>query len=212
MSDEDPEEEAYRERMAAFEARLPLEAFEPIAVGLQKSTDPQSLNALRGWLLEDFYLFCSGRTENPRTRIKRKRDMTKRSKAAAALLASIKGGSFHHRLPDVFDEPFWMRFTAVLERWANPASIRPRGRRRPLDPFRKDLVPSLIWVYEHITRERAGKPYWLPDSGVYGGKFYRFACAVRHCLHDCVPEVRTGLPSSDGALAQELQDHWPEPI
>jgi hypothetical protein len=209
MSDEDPEEEAYRERMAAFmTSRFPPQEFVPIARALGKSTEPQSLKALRGILLEDFYSFCSSRTEDPRPR---KRD-TKRRKAAAVLLASITPGSFTHQLGEVFDETFPRRFMAVLEKWAAPVSVRQPRRRRRLDRFRKYLVPSLVWVYEHITRKKAGKPYWLPDSGAYGGAFYHFACAVRRCLYERVPEIRAALPLSDDALAQELQNHWPESI
>jgi hypothetical protein len=88
MSDEDAEEYAYRQEMAAFmTARFPPQEFEPLAQALGKSIEPQSLKALRSWLCEDLYSFCSSRTEDPRARIKRKRVSTKRSKAAAVLLA-----------------------------------------------------------------------------------------------------------------------------
>jgi hypothetical protein len=115
MSDEDAEEEAYRKKMATFMTTwFQLQEFEPIARALGKSTEPQSLKALRGMLLEDLYSFCSSRTADPRARIERNRELTKRSKAASALLASIKPGSFPYQLRDVFDEPFYTRFTAVL--------------------------------------------------------------------------------------------------
>jgi hypothetical protein len=210
MTDEDAEEEAFRDDMAAFRARLPPEAFEPIAVALGKSTVPQSLNAVREWLLQDFYFFHSSCTADPRARTKRERELMRRSKAAAALLASIKPGSLPGKLRDVFDEPFRRRFMAVLEKLADPAGIRARGRHRPKDAFRNDLAPGLVWVYEHITGEKARKPHWLPDSRAYGGAFYRFACAVRRCLYDRLPEVRAALSKTDDALAQELQDHWPD--
>ena len=69
---------------------------------------------------------------------------------------------------------------------------------------------STVRVYEHVTRERAKKPYWLGDTGAYGGAFYQFALTVWDCLYARIPEVRACLSASDQALAQELQNHWPE--
>jgi hypothetical protein len=206
---EDADEEAFREEMAAFQAKFRPEAFQPIALALGVSTEQPSLEGLREWLLPDLYSFYSSCTTDPRARARERRRLTKRSEAAAALLASIKPAVLD-RLGDLLDEPFRRRFTAILERWADPASVPPYGRRRPKEAFRRDLVPGLVWVYEHITEEKAKKPYWLGDSRIYGGAFYRFACAVRSCLYDRLPEVRAALSSSDDALAQELQDHWPE--
>ena len=108
----------------------------------------------------------------------------------------------------LLEGPFREKFLGVLEALARPP--RSGSRYRPNDRFRNELAPSLIWIYEHATSDKAKVPRWLPDSGAYGGKFYRFACAVRQCLYGCVPEVRAALPASDGALAQELQHHWPE--
>lgn len=212
MSDQDLNDEASCEPPWGdlFGASFPPEAFEPIAVALGKSTDPQSLNAVREWLLPDLYWFCLSGTEDPDARKRRERELTKRRKAAAALLASIKPGWSGHQLRDVLDDPFRGRFTAVLEKWADPARIRARGKRRPKDAFRNDLAPGLVRVYEHITGEKARKPHWLRNRRAYGGAFYRFACAVRGCLYDRLPAVRATLPATDDALAQELQDHWPD--
>jgi hypothetical protein len=60
------------------------------------------------------------------------------------------------------------------------------------------------------AKKNAGKPYWLPDSRVYGGDFYRFAVAIWQCLRDWLPEVRNALPKTEQALAEELRDHWPK--
>ena len=96
----------------------------------------------------------------------------------------------------------------VLETLARPP--QPRRRHRRLDAFRYDLVPGLIRVYEHITTKTAKIPRWYERHRAYGGAFYRFACAVRECLYHRLPDARAALPSTDGALAQELQDHWPK--
>jgi hypothetical protein len=104
------------------------------------------------------------------------------------------------------DEAFHEKFMRVLETLARPPR---RDRHRRLDTFRHVLVPGLIWVYEHITKDRAKPPSWSESRRAYGGAFYDFACAVRECLYR-LPAARAGLPSTNGALAQELQGHWAE--
>jgi hypothetical protein len=212
MSDPDAGDEAspddpIRDKL---EVLLPPEAFEPIARALGKSVERSSLEALRGCLREEFYSFYLSCTADRSTRAKWERERTKRHKAAATLRSSLQSGSVLDRPRVLLGGAFHEKFMRVLETLARPP--RPPGRHRRLDPFRYDLVPGLIWVYEHIAREKAGKPYWLDDSGAYGGKFYLFACAVRNCLYDRVPEVRGGLPATDDALGQELKNHWPEPV
>jgi hypothetical protein len=188
-----------------WETCLPLEAFEPIACALGKSVERPSLEALRDRLLEDFCSFHLSCTADKSTRAKWEREREKRNKAATKLLSSLQSGLSVLDMPRVLlDEAFREKFMRVLETLARPPR---RDRLRRLDAFRYHLVPGLIWVYEHLTREKALKPYWLGDSRVYGGKFYHFACAVRHCLLDCVPEVREALPLSDVALAEELRGH-----
>jgi hypothetical protein len=80
----------------------------------------------------------------------------------------------------------------------------------PKTAFR-DFTPDLIWIYEKMTGRQAKKPYWRDDSGNYGGQFYRFAVAVWQAIRSCLPSYMDALPRSEGALAQELQDHWPAP-
>ena len=55
MSEEDRDDEAWQAEMADFEARFPLEAFEPIAQALGKSATPQNLKAIL-WVLRDVHL------------------------------------------------------------------------------------------------------------------------------------------------------------
>ena len=209
-SDEADLDQARRDEIAdreAFETRFPPEAFEDIARALDVSTERPSLEALRDWLREDLHAFCSSGVADKSARAKRKRHLEKRAEAAATLLSSLRSGSLLDRPRVLLDGGFREKFMAVLEVLARPP--RPR-RHRPKDGFRHELVPSLIWVYEHITGDTAGKPHWLKDSRGYGGRFYLFASAVRRCLYDRAPGVRAALSASDDALAQELQDHWPE--
>jgi hypothetical protein len=210
MSDPDAGEEASRDDPIRdkLEALLPPEAFEPIARALGgRNVKRSSLEALQGWLREDFYSFYLSCTADRSTRAKWERERTKRHRAAATLLSSLQSGSVLDWPRVLLDEAFHEKFMRALETLARPPQ---RRRHRPNDAFRYDLAPGLIWVYEHITRKKAQPPYWLRHSRAYGGKFYLFACAVRNCLYDRVPEVRAGLPATEGALAQELQDHWPE--
>ena len=54
MSDPEGDYEWIKDRIA-FEARFPLEAFEPIAQALGKSATPQNLKAIL-WVLRDVHL------------------------------------------------------------------------------------------------------------------------------------------------------------
>jgi hypothetical protein len=211
MSDPDAGDEAARDGplRAKLETCLPPEAFEPIARTLGKSVERPSLEALRAWLLEDFYSFYLSCTADRSTRTKWERERTKRHKAAATLHSSLESGLLVLDMPRVLlEQAFHEKFMGALGTLARPP--RRRGRYRRLDAFRYDLVPGLIWVYEHITRETAKIPRWYERHRAYGGAFYRFACAVRECLYHRLPEARAALPTTNGALAQELQDHWPK--
>jgi hypothetical protein len=194
----------------AFEARFPPEAFEPIARALRKGTERLSLEALRGWLLPDFCSFYASCTTNKDFRTQRVKQLTVRGKAAVALLSSLKSSWLLDQPRNLRDAPFREEFMETLEEFADLAGSRIRKRYRPKDAFRNELTPGLVWVYEYITGERAKKPYWLGDARAYGGAFYQFALAVWECLQARIPEVRTCLSASEHALAQELQDHWPE--
>jgi hypothetical protein len=212
MSDQDAGDEASRDDplLDRLEAHFPTEVFEPIARALWKNADRPDLEALRERLLPEFCSFYSSCTTDKRFRTERGRELTDRSKAAAALLSSLQSRWFLDQPRDLLDGAFRRRFTAVLEKLADPARIGPKKRHRPNDAFRNDLIPGLIWAYEHIAGERAGKPYPLRDDPGYGGPFYRFVCAVRACLYDHLPEVRGCLLASEGALAEELKHHWHE--
>jgi len=212
MSDQDAGNEASRDDPLwdLLEARLPPEAFEPIACALEKSIDRPSVEVLREWLLPTFCSFYASCTTDKRFRTERERELRERSEAAAALLASLRSRWFLDQPRIFLDEPFRRKFTDVLEKLADPARMGARERYRPNNAFRNELTPGLIWAYEHITRERAGKPYPLRYGQGYGGAFYHFACAVRACLGARLPEVRRCLLTSDGALAEELKHHWPE--
>lgn len=211
MSDQDAGDEASRDDplREKLETCLPPEAFEPIARALGKSVERPSLEALQDWLREDFYSFYLSCTADRSTRAKWVRELTKRREAAATLLSSLQSGSLLLHEPRVLvDSAFREKLIGVLETLGRPA--KRRGRHRRLDAFRTDLTPGLIWVYEHITRKRAKKPHWLGYRGAYGGDFYHFACAVRECLYQRIPEMRAALPSTNDALGQELQNHWPK--
>jgi hypothetical protein len=193
--------------LEAFEARFPAEAFEDIARALGVSADRPNLEVLRELLREDLYWFCSTRVGDKGVRAKHARELKTRARAAATLLSFLRSGSVLDQPRVLLGGPFREKFLGVLEALARPP--RPGGRYRRNDRFRNELAPSLIWIYEHATGDTAKVPHWLPDSRAYGGKFYCFACAVRQCLYDRAPEARAILPESDGALAQELQGHWP---
>jgi hypothetical protein len=198
--DEAPPDDPLRDKL---EALLRAEALEPIARALGKSTERPNLEALREWLREDFYSFYMSCTADRKWAHER----AKRHKAASALLLSLQSELLVGDMPRVWlDEPFREKFMRVLETLARPR----RTRHRRLDAFRQVLVPGLIWVYEHITRNRAKTPNWSEPRHAYTGAFYDFACAVRECLYNHLPEARAALPSTNGALAQELEDHWPE--
>ena len=99
MSEEDRDDEAWQAEMADFEARFPLEAFEPIAKALGKSTEQQSLEALRSWLLPYFDLFRSRSVKEP-FRAERMKSLIELREAARTLLKSVRvGGGLWLELP-----------------------------------------------------------------------------------------------------------------
>jgi hypothetical protein len=78
---------------------------------------------------------------------------------------------------------------------------------KPKTTFR-DFTPDLIWLYEKMAGKEAKKPQCLIGN-IYSGEFYSFSVAVWGCLREHLPQLKDALPGSEGALAQELQDHWP---
>src|SRR5262249_49764397 len=85
--------------LEAFHARLPLEAFGPIALAMGVFPNENELKALRSWLVPEFYLFyldCGGK-QRPRaerlSRLQRLRDAT------AVVRASLSPGGAWQNLP-----------------------------------------------------------------------------------------------------------------
>ena len=113
------------------------------------------------------------------------------------------------------------RFVASLKLLADTAAGRieeltaeqaRKGRPAKNAPFR-ELTPRLVRQYERFTKQPAGPPNWIPNSGIWRGKgsFYPFARAVWCCLRDNLPaEARAAIPSTEEGLAQELKKHWPK--
>jgi hypothetical protein len=229
--DTDSLEQEVLEQLAAqqeaFEARFPAEAFKGIAKALKIRPIPENLSRLRSRLLPEFYyLYLDVQGKKP-TREEQIRRLTQLREAATNLHSSITifedvwplnllGPDGPFATDDMTDQ-----FTATLQLLAETAAggieklaSRKSRRGRPAKnaPFRQ-LTPRLIGMYERHTKQPAGRPYWLPDSGVYGskGSFYRFALAVWHCLRDNLPaEARAAIPSTEIGLAEELKKHWPE--
>jgi hypothetical protein len=217
MTDEDPEEEAFRDDMAAFRARLPPEAFEPIAVALGKSTVPQSLNAVREWLLPEFYFFfinCPG--EEP-SREERIRQLEELQRATTALLKSVRiTGGLTRTLCEAADgAERGDDYKAAVRRLADEADekiqrlrlSRGRAGRPPKDAFWQ-LAADLVRVYERLTGKEAKKPQWKGGSK-YGGDFYDFVIAVDRCLRAALPQVQDELlVVSPGAIGDGLRKKW----
>jgi hypothetical protein len=206
----DPDDESI-EHLAAFEARFPLDAFEPIARTLGKNVDQASLSALRHWLLPYFDFYADSTGKEP-SRAERIQSLEAVRDAATTLLKFTAIGWLTRPTIEAVSN---QQFTATVRRLAEEAQagiqkLRKLGRtgRPAKNTGFRDLVPHLVHVYEHLTKTKAGKPYWLPDSRAYGGAFYLFAVAIWRCIRDCLPEARNALPKSKMALAEELKDHW----
>jgi hypothetical protein len=210
MTDEDAEEEAFRE-VAAFRARFPLEAFAGVAEALRLAPEPQVLSTLRNWLLPEFYFFfinCPG--EEP-TREERIGQLEVMRHAATALLRSIRiTGGLTRTLREVADGAGAEKreeFRATLKQLAGEAdakiqrlrSSRGRAGRPRKDAFRH-LSADLIRVYENLTRKVVQEADWE--------SFYRFATAAGRCLRTCVREVDAELPNSSRAMREGLREVW----
>ena len=218
MSDREADEKAPLDDPDAFEARFPPEAFEPIAQALNVAPTPKNLATLTRWLIPHLERGFSGIVVKKRTISGRRKEL----RGLRDALALVSRAS--HRLPSVasartlgdLDNDEDEKFVAALQRVyhrvdkqlheleATPARRGPK----PKTAFR-NFTPDLVWLYERMTEGEAKKPYWLGDSRSYGSDFYRFAVAVWKCLRERLPELKDALPDSEGALAQELQDHWP---
>jgi hypothetical protein len=202
-----------------FEARFPPEAFEPIALALNVAPTPENVSAIRGWLMPYLEQSFSGNVakepsvRDRRKELKRLRDAldlvsraSRRRHGSASLSWTV--GDLHNEIPEKFVATL-LRLHRRVDEELGELEVTPALRGpKPKSTFR-DFAPELVWVYERLTGKKAKKPYWLDDSGVYGGDFYRFAVAVWACVRECIPQLKPALPKSEGALAQELQDHWP---
>jgi hypothetical protein len=221
MSDSGSEEaerqaDAQRE---AFEARFPPEAFEPIARALHVARTPENVSAIRDWLMPYLEQSFSGDVVKKPTVPERRKELRRLRDALAVVWLASRGRHGSASLPwtlrDLGDG-VPENFVAVLQRLHRRVdeqlreleAVPARRGPKPKTTFR-DFTPDLIWLYERVTGKEAKKPYWLDDSGVYGGDFYRFAVAVWECVRKCVPQFKAAPPKSEGAMAQELQDHWP---
>jgi len=215
----------------AFEARFPPEAFTGIAKALKVRPTPENLAVLRDGLLEDFYFnFDVGHQWKEPTRKEQIARLKKLCEAATTLHSLLTGFDIWWNLPlgllapddlDAAGEGVTDQFVPKLKRLADTAAgaieelaSKQSRRGRPAKNARfRGLTPLLIREYEWLMKEPACCPYWLPDSGVYGGKgsFYPFARAVWCCLRENLPaDARDAIPSTEPALAQELLKHWPK--
>ena len=216
----------------AFEACFPPEAFRRIAKALKIRLTPENLSRLRGRLLPHFYFDLDTRHRLKEPTRKERINRIKKLRAAAM---SLQFSLTHFDGIWVMDWPLDVlapegdpdapgvtdQFHATLQLLADRAttliegiaSTKPRRGRPPKnEPFRQ-LTPTLVRLYQFVRKEPAGRPNWLPNSGVYGatGDFYPFALAVWHCLQDNLPsEALAAIPSSEDALGQELNKHWPK--
>ena len=87
MSDsgsEEAEREADAER-AAFETRFPPEAFEPIARALNVPPTPESISAIRGWLMPYLEQSFSGDVVKEPTVAERRKELTRLRDALAVV-------------------------------------------------------------------------------------------------------------------------------
>jgi hypothetical protein len=221
MSNKEELDEAARGEIAnleAFEACLPLPVFEPIVRALNLVTTPENVSAIRGWLMPYLEQSFSGNVakepsvRDRREELKRLRDAldlvsraSRRRPGKASLPWTV--GDLGNGVPENFVATLQRLHQRVDEQLHEQSTPARRGP-KPKTTFR-DFTPDLVSVYERLTGKKAKPPHWLGDSGIYGGDFYRFAVAVWGCVRECIPQLKAALPQSEGALAQELQDHWP---
>jgi hypothetical protein len=230
--DADAREQEAAELLAAerdaFEARFPPEAFTGIAKALKIHPTPENLSRLRGWLLGDFYgyLYFGLPSREPTrkeqiARLKQLFDAARTLHSAISVFEDVwplnlLGPAGPFATDDATDQ-----FTATLQVLADTSAGQieklasrksRRGRPPKNEPF-QELTPRLVRKYERFTKEPAGPPNWIPNSGIWRGKgsFYPFARAVWCCLRDNLPaEARAAIPSTEEGLAQELKKHWPK--
>jgi hypothetical protein len=221
MSDSDSEEaerEADAER-EAFEACFLPKAFEPIARALNVPPTPENISVIRGWLKPYVEQSFSGDVVKEPTVTERRKELT-RLRDALALVWRASGrrhgaatlpwslGDRGDGVPERFVGTLQRLHRRVDERLHELNATPARRGPKPKTTFR-NFTPDLIWLYEKMAGKEAKKPHWLAGN-IYGGEFYLFSVAVWECLRERLPQLKDALPDSEGALAQELQDHWPK--
>jgi hypothetical protein len=222
MPDDDGDDAAFQAEIAeraAFETRFPPEAFEPIARALNVPPTPENISAIRGWLMPDLEQSFSGKVVKEPTVPERRKELRRLRDA----LAMVWHAS--HRQHGSASLPWTLRdlgdgvpenLVAVLQRLHRRVdeqlreleAVPARRGPKPKTTFR-DFTPDLIWLYEKMAGKEAKKPQWLVGN-IYSGEFYSFSVAVWKCLRERLPQLKDALPDSEGALAQQLQDHWPK--
>jgi hypothetical protein len=220
MSDSGSEEaerqaDAQRE---AFEARFPPEAFEPIARAFNVPPTPENISAIRGWLMPYLEQSFSGNVVKKPTVPERRKEL-RRLRDALALVWRASGrrhgaatlpwslGDLDNEVPEKFVATLQRLHRRVDEQLRELSLAPARRGPKPKTTFR-DFTPDLIWAYEGLTGKKAKVPRWIAGN-VYGGEFYMFSVAVWKCLRERLPQLKDALPDSEGGLAQELKDHWP---
>ena len=215
------DDEAFEARIAdreAFEARFPPEAFDRIVLALNGVPTPGNRLAIRGWLMDCLEQSFSGEPVKKPSVLERRKELKRLRDALSLVLRASHVPPGEASLPwtvgdfgeeqEKFVATLQRLHRGVAERLHKLEAVPARRGPKPKTTF-PDFAPDLIWVYERLTGKRAGKPHWLKDSGRYGGDFYFFAVAVWACLRERLPQFKDALPDSEGALAQELQHHWP---
>jgi hypothetical protein len=221
MSDSDSEEaerQADAER-EAFEACFPPKAFEPIVRALNVPPTPENISAIRGWLMPYLEQSFSRNVVKEPSVTERRKELTRLRDALALVWHASRrrhgSASLPWTLGDLGDG-VPENFVAVLQRLHRRVdeqlheleAVPARRGPKPRTTFR-DSTPDLIWLYEKMAGKEAKKPQWLVGN-IYSGEFYSFSVAVWGCLREHLPQLKDALPGSEGALAQQLQDHWPK--
>lgn len=221
MSDSDSEEaerQADAER-EAFEACFPPKAFEPIVRALKVPPTPENISAIRGWLMPYLEQSFSGDVVKEPSVTERRKELTRLRDALALVWHASRRrhgsaslpwtlGDLGDGVPENFVAALQRLHRRVDEQLHELEAVPARRGPKPKTTFR-DFTPDLIWLYEKMAGKEAKKPQWLVGN-IYSGEFYSFSVAVWKCLRERLPQLKDPLPDSEGALAQQLQDHWPK--
>ena len=157
---------------------------------------------MRGWLLPEFYYLFKVVPSKEPTRQERIRRLKKLREAATTLHALLTSfDALWWDLPLGLLDPNDLdasgvdedldasaggrtRFVASLKLLADTAAGRieeltaeqaRKGRPAKNAPFR-ELTPRLVRQYERFTKQPAGPPNWIPNSGIWRGKGSFYPC------------------------------------